>query len=107
MEIFKLQYPSGPDQVLSLLELPPEQKASLKMGTVRLSKGAWVPFEGYSKHLQHEVSVILKGGLEVECGGVQSLLGFGEVVVIPAGEEHRARAVEDTELIWFWFGEAL
>lgn len=105
MEVFKLRYPSSPDQVLSLLELPPEQWASLKMGTVRLNKGDWVPLEGYSRHGQHELSVILSGGLEVECAGEQSTLRAGEVSLIPAGEEHRARATEDTELIWFWFGQ--
>jgi mannose-6-phosphate isomerase-like protein (cupin superfamily) len=104
MEVFRLKYPSAPERVLSLLELAPEQWAGLKMGTVRLNKGEWVPLEGYSKHEQHELSVILSGGLEVECAGEQSMLQAGEVSLIPAGEEHRARATEDTELIWFWFG---
>jgi len=105
MEVFKLKYPDAPEQVLSLLELPPEQRASLKMGTVRLNKGDWVPLEGYSKHQQHELSVVLTGGLEVECAGENSTLVAGEVSLIHAGEEHRAKATQDTQLIWFWFGE--
>lgn len=104
MEVFRLKYPSAPERVLSLLELKPEQWAGLKMGTVCLNKGEWVPLEGYSKHEQHKLSVILSGGLEVECAGEQPMLQAGEVSLIPAGEEHRARATEDTELIWFWFG---
>lgn len=106
MEVFKLKYPSAPEQVLSLLELKPEQWAGLKMGTVRLNKGDWVPLEGHSRHEQHEVSVILSGGLEVECAGERSTLRAGDVSLIHPGEEHRARAIEDTELIWLWFGEA-
>lgn len=106
MEVFRLKYPSAPERVLLLLELKPEQWASLKMGTVRLNKGEWVPVEGYSKHKQHELSVILSGRLEVECAGEQFMLQAGEVSLIPAEEEHRARATEDAELIWFWFGRA-
>jgi quercetin dioxygenase-like cupin family protein len=105
MEVFKLKYPNAPEQVLSLLELPPEQQASLKMGTVRLRGGEWVPLEGYSRHTQHELSVILRGGLEVECAGEHSTIEAGEMAWIPAGEPHRAKATEDTELIWFWFGK--
>jgi quercetin dioxygenase-like cupin family protein len=104
MEVFKLEYPSAPEQVRLLLELPVQQ-AGLKMGTVRVSGGAWVPLEGYSRHTQTEVSLILKGSLEVECGGRNSTLRAGEVVLIPAGQEHRSRALEDTELVWFWFGK--
>lgn len=104
MEVFRLRYPSGGDQVLSLLELPPEQQAGLSMGTVRLVKGQWVPEQGYSRHIQHELSVILLGGLEVECAGQQHRVEVGEYTLIPAGEEHRSKALEDTELIWFWFG---
>lgn len=105
MEVFKLQYPNAPEQVLSLLELPPEQRAILKMGTVQLSKGEWVPPEGYSKHAQHEISFILQGEIEVESAAAHVSMGAGDVIVIPAGEEHRSRARADTRLVWFWFGE--
>lgn len=105
MEVFKLQYPNAPQQVLSLLEFPPEQQASLKMGTVQLAKGDWVPREGYSKHTQHELSFILQGELEVESSAEHVSMGAGDVIVIPAGQEHRSRALKDTRLVWFWFGE--
>lgn len=106
MEVFKLKYPNAPQQVLSLLELPAEEQAGFQMGTVRLGQGEWVPLEGYSAHAQHELSVILSGSLEVECAGEHSVVGAGEVAWIPAGEQHRARATQDTELIWFWFGKS-
>ncbi len=104
MEVFKLKYPNGPEQVLSLLELPTQQ-ASLKMGTVQLAKGAWIPPEGYSKHTQHELSLILQGGIEIESVGEQVSIEAGDVILIPAGQAHRSRALEDTRLVWFWFGE--
>lgn len=105
MNVFRLEYARSPEQVLSLLELPSEARASMKMGTARIEKGGWVPTEGHSRHDQHEVSVILKGELEVESGGQKGRMVAGDASLIPAGEEHRARAVEDTELIWFWFGQ--
>lgn len=103
MKIHRLEYPVPPQQVLHLLDLS-EGQARLEMGTVRVEGGAWVPLEGYSKHAQTEVSLILKGALEVECGGEVRTVRAGEMVTIPAGEGHRCRALEDTELVWFWFG---
>jgi quercetin dioxygenase-like cupin family protein len=76
------------------------------MGTAKIQKGDWVPQNGYSSHEQHEISVILKGLLEVEIDGQISKVKNGEVVMIPAGEAHRTLALEDSELIWFWFGNA-
>jgi quercetin dioxygenase-like cupin family protein len=104
MKVFKLKYPSAPEQVLPLLEMQPGQGASLKMGTVRLNKGDRIPLEGYSRHDEFEISVILAGGLEVKCAGEQHTLRAGEFSLIRAGEEHWARAIEDTELMWFCFG---
>lgn len=106
MKVFQLEYPQLPLQVLEQLELPAETSASLKMGTAKIQKGDWIPVTGYSSHEQHEVSVILKGELEIEVGGITTPLKHGEVVMIPAGEAHRTFALEDSELIWFWFGNA-
>ncbi len=106
MKLLRLEYATHPEQVLSLLDLPAEQNAVLKMGTARIQKGDWVPLEGHSSHEQHEVSVILKGKLEIESGGQPGTIQTGDIALIPAGEAHRAQALEDTELIWFWFGSA-
>ncbi len=106
MKLLRLEYATHPEQVLSLLDLPAEQNAVLKMGTARIQKGDWVPLEGHSSHEQHEVSVILNGKLEIESGGQPGMIQTGDIALIPAGEAHRARALEDTELIWFWFGSA-
>jgi quercetin dioxygenase-like cupin family protein len=104
MKLLQLEYAAYPTQVLNLLDLPPEQNAILKMGTARIQKGDWVPKQGHSSHEQHEVSVILNGKLEIESDGQPGMIQTGDVALIPAGEKHRARALEDTELIWFWFG---
>ena len=106
MKVFQLEYPQHPLQVLDQLELAPEANASLKMGTAKIQKGDWIPQTGYSQHEQHEVSVIIKGKLEIEVAGEISSLKNGDAVMIPAGEAHRTMALEDAELIWFWFGSA-
>ncbi len=104
MKVFQLEYPQLPLQVLDQLELPAEASASLKMGTAKVQKGDWIPVTGYSSHAQHEISVILKGLLEVEIDGQISRVKNGDAVMIPAGEAHRTFALEESELIWFWFG---
>jgi quercetin dioxygenase-like cupin family protein len=106
VKVFPLEYPQLPLQVLDQLELPAEASASLKMGTAKIQKGDWIPVAGYSTHEQHEISVILKGQLEIEVAGQSTRLKNGDAVIIPAGEAHRTLALEDSELIWFWFGNA-
>jgi quercetin dioxygenase-like cupin family protein len=104
MDVRRLRYPAGPEQVLELVELPPADRADLRLGTVRMEAGSWVPSEGYSMHDRDEISIILRGTLEVEIGGAVRRLSSGDISIIPAGERHRARASEATELIWLWFG---
>lgn len=105
MKPFGLEYARSPEQALSLPELPSEARASSRIGMARIERGSWVLREGHSRHDQPEVSVVLEGELEIESGGQPHRVIAGDVSLVPAGEEHRARAVEDTELIWFWFGE--
>lgn len=100
----QLEYPRSPDQVLSLLRLPQEELADLELGTARFAEGERVPRQGDSQHQRHEVSVILKGALDVDIEGDTRRVAAGEVTVIPAGQKHTARALEETELIWVFFG---
>lgn len=104
MERHRLDYPQSPQQVLSLLRLPAESLADLELGTARLARGERVPLEGNSQHARHEVSVILKGALDVDIEGGSTRVAAGEVTVIPAGQKHTAIALEETELIWVFFG---
>lgn len=104
MVVHRLRYPEGAEQVLELLELPPAERAGLQLGTVRLEAGSWVPPEGYSQHDRDEISIILRGELDIEIAGAVHRLSGGDISVIPAGERHRAKATETTELIWLWFG---
>jgi quercetin dioxygenase-like cupin family protein len=106
MEIRKLIYPEGDDQVLSLLELSEEERAGLELGTACIAKGDRVPREGNSRHEQHEIAVILKGALDVEIEGRTTRVRAGDLTVIPAGQEHAARALDETELVWVFFGGA-
>lgn len=99
-----LNYAERPNQVLQLLDLPPERLAGLRVGTAKLSKGEWVPPEGTSTHAQDEVSIFLSGSATLESGGETRTVGPGEVIVVPAGEAHRSQALEDCEIFWMLFG---
>lgn len=101
-----LSYAEHPTQVLQLLDLPPEKLAGLRVGTARLAKGEWVPPEGSSAHAQDEVSIFLSGSATLESGGETREVRPGEVIMIPAGEAHRSRALEDCEIFWMLFGES-
>ena len=103
-DVIELTYPTAPEQVLQLLELPAERLAGLKMGTARLAKGEWVPPTGDSSHAQHEVSLIVSGEALMVSGGRECIVRAGDIVRIPAGEAHRSQALEDTEVLWILFG---
>jgi quercetin dioxygenase-like cupin family protein len=106
VDIHKLMYARGEEQVLSLLELPEEERAGFRLGTASIAKGDRVPREGVSRHEQHEIAVIVKGALDVEIEGRTTRVEAGDVTVIPAGQEHAARALDETELVWVFFGRA-
>jgi len=107
MRVYKVSFPSSGELVSSLVALPELPSAALRVGVARIPVGVRVPDEGYSSHRAHELSLLLRGVLQVESGGQKHLVQAGELTLIPAGEAHSALAVgkEDVELLWIWFGE--
>lgn len=77
---------------------------STLVGTARLRRGQQVPLAGESTHPADEYSYVLSGQVEIEIGGQVHLAGPGTFMLIPAGEGHITRAVEDAEVLWWWVG---
>ncbi len=59
---------------------------------------------GSSSDLHHhdceEWWIIVSGRAEVETGGESGIVGQGDMVYTPMGENHRVTALEETTLVW-------
>lgn len=98
--------PTEASPVRTLLDLPSQHRAALRVGHVRLAPGQRVPAEGTSRHAVEEVSLIVAGSLEGTSGDETFVVEAGEVTWIPAGENHVAVAgSEGAEIFWVWFGD--
>lgn len=74
------------------------------VGTAKMRRGEQVPATGASTHPADEYSYVLRGRVEVEVGGRQVEASTGTLMVIPAGQGHITRALDDAEVLWWWVG---
>ena len=59
------------------------------------------------QHDTDNYGVIIKGALSLTMGGETTVVKNGEWYHVPAGAEHAADFIEETDEIEFWFKEAL
>lgn len=71
-------------------------------GTVILKKGTRIPLEGFSRHPFNEISIIIKGNIEMidEAGEILGYLTAGTMAYLNALEPQAGNVLEDTELIY-------
>lgn len=77
---------------------------TVMVGTGNFRAGQDLPDEGFSQRPMREISIILEGAIETEAAGKSVRLGAGDLVTIPPYEKHRSRFLEDTKLIYIYFG---
>ena len=63
------------------------------LARIELKQGSVVPTHS---HPNEQISYILSGALEMIAQGVTHIIRAGDVLVIPGGVPHSARALEDT-----------
>ena len=61
-----------------------KEKLDIQFGTVFLQKGTRIPEKGFTKHANHEISIIQKGKIEMlnEDGSIKGYLKTGDVVAV-------------------------
>ncbi len=74
------------------------------VGTGHFSAGQMMPTDGFSKYGMREISIILEGAIETESGGQTRVLKRGDIVTIPPDQQQRSRFLEDTKLVYVFFG---
>ncbi|SOD12738.1 hypothetical protein [Pedobacter xixiisoli] len=107
MEIKKISYAAENEHYNKELFLIQEEGLSMTFGTVFLMKGTRIPEKGFSKHEQHEISVIQQGKIEMlnENGTIKGYLTAGDVVFITALEAQAGNVLEETQIIYTLFGK--
>jgi len=103
MKIKKITYPLPTDDYNKTLVHIQDNGLEILFGTVFLRKGRRIPLAGFSKHPQHELSIIESGSVEMlgEDNSVVGCLKRGDVVYIPAFEAQAGHVLEDTKIIYF------
>ncbi|MBC6400063.1 MAG: hypothetical protein GDA51_08585 [Ekhidna sp.] len=102
MEIKTITYPKENDYYNKELIKQTNEGITTICGTVFLKKGSRIPAEGFSTHPFNEISIIIKGCIEMlnEDHSVKGYLKEGMVVHINASEPHAGNVLEDTKLIY-------
>ena len=77
---------------------------TVMVGTGHFRAGQDLPANGFSQRPMREISIILEGAIETEAAGKTVTLGAGDLVTIAPNEKHRSRFLEDTKLIYIYFG---
>ena len=102
MKVKKITYPKSNEHYNKELLSEVNQGIKTTLGTVFLKKGTRIPNQGFSKHPFNEVSMIMKGCIEMlnEDGSTKGYLKKGHAVYINALEAQAGNVLEDTTLIY-------
>lgn len=77
---------------------------ALVVGTGFFRAGQRMPHEGASSYGMREVSIILEGVVETTADDKTIILRAGDIVTIPAGSRQVSNFLEDTRLVYLFFG---
>ncbi len=78
---------------------------NLNVGVAGFPDGLRHPAEGMAAHDQDEISIILDGSFLLETKDGQYLCKIGDVIHIPAGEDHASTAQGNSKVFYVLFGE--
>lgn len=74
------------------------------VGTGHFKAGQVMPVSGFSQYPMREISIIIEGAIQSESGGKSVTLRAGDIVTIPANQKQMSRFLEDTKLVYVFFG---
>lgn len=106
MKVIPITYPDGAALSRELFSLGVPEGSTLEIGTASFPAGARSPVEGLHARGSHEVSFIVEGAFDIECGGVSRVVSAGELVSIPAGEPNASRALSNSRVIYLMYKSA-
>jgi len=100
MKIIRM-HPPGPDAVTkAFATVQAGGGTRVEIGMALLRAGERVPLEGTSRHTGTEVSYVLSGIVDVVNQEGTKRIAQGDLVIVPTGEWHYSRAVEEATLMY-------
>lgn len=98
----RINFPKDGDVYNKLLFKIEDTNLDIQFGTVFLKKGTRIPKKGFTKHPQHEISIIQEGKIAMlnEDETIKGYIQKGEVVYIKALEAQAGNVLEDTKIIY-------
>lgn len=106
MRIYKTEITSGTLDISELFEITGKEMGNIKLnvGVATFPDGLRHPRGGMSAHDQDEISIILNGKVLLETQKGYFSCETGDVIHIPAGEEHASIAIDKTKVFYVLFG---
>lgn len=109
MNLYQTQLTPETLEITELFELigaDVTQNTTLKLnvGLAGFKDGIRHPLEGMAAHDQDEISIILEGDFLLETPEGKTKCRTGDVIHIPAGEEHASTAYENGRVFYVLFG---
>lgn len=106
MKIYPTNFTSDTVEITELFKITAAERkpANLDVGVAGFPEGLRHPPEGMSAHVQDEISIILDGGFVLETKEGKYECKAGDVIHIPAGEEHASTAIGYGKVFYVLFG---
>lgn len=106
MKLYHTKFTPGELEIAELFELVGKEMtpANLNVGVAGFPDGLRHPAEGMAAHEQDEISIILEGNFLLETPDGQYECRAGDVIHIPAGEEHASTAADNGKVFYVLFG---
>ena len=106
MKIYPTEITSGTIEIAELFEITGKEMGNinLNVGVAGIPDGVRHPKEGMSAHDQDEISIILEGSFLLETSEGEFSCKVGDVIHIPAGENHASTASGNGKVFYVLFG---
>lgn len=105
MNLYPTNFTPDKFEISELFEIAGKEttSASLKVGVASFKDDERHPQEGMSVHEQDEISIILEGKFLLETREGKCKCRAGDVIHIPAGEEHASTAYDNGKVFYILF----
>lgn len=100
MKIIRMHPPGGDAVTQAFASVQAGGGVRLEIGMALLRVGERVPLEGTSQHRGTEVSYVLGGVVDVVNEEGTKRIACGDLVIVPPGEWHYSRVIEEATLIY-------
>lgn len=106
MKIYPTEITYGTLDIRELFEITGQegQADKISVGIAGFPNGLRQPETGMTAHDQDEISIILEGSFAVETTAGEFFCKSGDVIHIPAGEEHASTASQNGKVFYVLFG---